>query len=82
MSKPWDKLRQQVERPPIGLGVWQSRGPDGIVTGPCVEIVSWAGGQAELCFGGGSPPHLVFQPSALRDLAEFCVELADQLEGG
>ena len=80
MSKPWDKLRVPPDEPkplPIGNGEW---GADCYGFSPAT--VWWSKATilgrpaAELTFACQT-----FSPTGLRELAEFCTELADQLEG-
>ena len=71
MSKPWDKLKQAKG---IAPGTWETAG--------CmsVEVVRVAEEFADISFEPGCMPWIA-GPTDLRELAEFCVELADQLEG-
>lgn len=77
MSKPWDKLRVQPKQnpkpDPIGVGEWAAM---------CianhnarVALLELTAGTAKLRID-----HMCFGPAGLRELAEFCTELADQLE--
>jgi hypothetical protein len=78
MSKPWDKLRvpPTVRKPdPIGIGTWRTSGAIGSFVsvgspGLCGRIA-----KVELTLDKQT-----FDSTGLRELAEFCTELADQLE--
>jgi hypothetical protein len=77
MSKPWDKLRVPVveKKPPIGRGKWTANYGATI----CVEHFS-SYPYATIRLTGNGVGRADFTPAALRELAEFCDELADQLE--
>lgn len=79
MSKPWDKLRVKAPTP-IGPGVF------GLDVGPNVEVLGFSSyidgdDKVDLRFGELTRQQPVgFSAAGLRQLAEFCNELADQLE--
>lgn len=73
MSKPWDKLRVP-ENPPIRPGAWTAKDSFGAV----VRLDELETKSARLAFGSCA---LWFSIGGLRQLGEFCNELADQLEG-
>ncbi len=78
MSKPWDLLREQAKRPPIGCGSWPSS------SGAIVYAEGFsASGKVALGISvhGMKPSSAWFSSQCLRQLAEFCTELADQLDG-
>lgn len=73
MSKPWDCLRKQVEpkKPPMAIGDWRTSGNSRVAL-------------TAIHFGGSASievPTVGLKPASLRELAEFCTELADQLDG-
>lgn len=78
MSKPWDKLRvppKQTKPHPIGDGEWATTSKN-VTAGSAWIAVEVRDDRAALCIR-----HQKLDSSGLRELAEFCVELADQLEG-
>lgn len=70
MSKPWDHLRKSV-KPPIEPGDWRTSFGARV----CVSFIK-PYGSAQLLIVESN----YFTPTDLRELAEFCTELADQLE--
>lgn len=72
MSKPWDKLRVPPPVPPIQAGIWLA-----MCKTPSSEVnlVDVRSDVAKLWVD-----RQWFTPTGLRELAEFCQELADQLE--
>lgn len=86
MEKPWDKLRRK-SLPPLEPGLW-SVSDDTLVhdawESPLIGLDSFGTicgtPAARLSFGTGTPQSHAFTAKALRYLAEFCTELADQLE--
>lgn len=79
MEKPWDKLRkQQPKKLPIGVGSWRTTRN----AAPTIFIKDI--NERFACIGCGSEEsttHQSFNSADLRQLAEFCTELADQLDG-
>lgn len=76
MSKPWDKLRTNLppNNPlPIGGGTWITS-KTGAAVGVCVTGAQLSGLVSVGVFND------TFGAADLRELAEFCTELADQLE--
>lgn len=75
MSKPWDKLRVPAKpKPdPIGVGMWYAKCI--YSHNAIVELLEFSGRAAKLHID-----RMFFGPTGLRELAEFCNELADQLE--
>lgn len=75
MSKPWDKLRVPAKpKPePIGVGEWDAM----CIDNHCARVWlrEFGAGTAQLHID-----RMFFGPAGLRELAEFCNELADQLE--
>lgn len=71
MDKPWDVLRKQIARPPICRGYWVTSHSGAGVSLNCCGSVA-----VDIDISGQS-----FRAKDLRELAEFCTELADQLEG-
>lgn len=74
-KKPWDKLRKPQTKPPIGSGTFDigSSTTVEVKQGVCVHLRLWH--------------HCTDTPAFLnrydlRQLAEFCTELAEQLEAG
>lgn len=82
MAKPWGALRIST-RPPIGAGEWRTSRKDG----PRIhlkEIYDGSEGrQAGLGFAGiiSELTTQFFTAADLRELIEFCAELAEQLDG-
>lgn len=73
MSKPWDTLRTPVPSP-IGLGTWVTYG------GTYVQLVEFNGNGLTIRINGGSSLTKISSKSA-REIGEFLIELADQIEG-
>lgn len=73
MSKPWDKLRVPEKKPPMVPGEWVTNG------GTDVSWKKFDDNDVQLTIGGVTPPSLTCK--SFRELAEFCTELADQLDG-
>jgi hypothetical protein len=72
MGKPWDKLCYTVKPvTKIGSGRWKTTGDDGAN----VEVESVALRRATISIVSQQ-----FYPHQLRELAEFCGELANQLD--
>jgi len=77
MSKPWDKLRIPPQESPIREGTWSTCEGIRIYIGVMSDD---RGPGAEISFGSAHAECYYF-PDELRELAEFCNELADQLDG-
>ena len=75
MSKPWDKLRDKVAKPPMYPGRW-----DTSISKAWVHLHGVCDKQSHIGIGI-SDSSQVFGAADLRELAEFCNELADQLDG-
>lgn len=74
MNKPWDDLRES-KKPPIRAGIWKETGT------PRIELCNlWSSG-VDIRFGNTVNDTIRFDIQGLRLLAEFCTELADQIEG-
>lgn len=79
--KPWDKLRAPAEKPPIKSGKWTTTSQHAWVqvdTSPPRESPV---PRVQMQFANGRPVGNVYLDAPdLRELAEFCNELADQLD--
>lgn len=72
MSKPWESVCAK-KAGDIGPGVWETDG------GVYVQIDRVYGDCVDICFEPTATAW-VMKPNDLRQFAEFCNELADQLE--
>jgi len=76
MSKPWDCLREVVRKPLLGPGEWQGVGT------PAVFIENIRNKHVGLKIGAPANNSIqIWTADGLRQMAEFCTELADQLDG-
>lgn len=72
-TKLWDKLRKPATPPPIAPGKFYASG------GTDIGWRKATCNEAALKIGGVEVPSL--GRKSLRDLGEFCIALADQLDG-
>lgn len=69
-SKPWDALRET--KPPMKEGVWRTKHSAHVKISDLTDFI------VRLRIG---PSTNCLSADDLRQLAEFCIELADQLDG-
>lgn len=77
MSKPWDHLKKTDDEhsyPRIDVGEWTTTGKMQVV------VQRFLPGYVEVAFETDCRPPWIAGAIDLRELAEFCTELADQLE--
>lgn len=74
-KKAWDKIRD-VSHAPIGEGEWETHSENGRFGVASVQISDLDHRSVRLVTSQ------TFEAEGLRELAEFCFELSDQLERG
>ncbi len=76
-EKPWDILRESAPMPPIGNGTWRTPN-NAIITIKKCQTPGTNHIELSTCNDDGP---CFFDSGSLRELAEFCIVLADQMEG-
>jgi hypothetical protein len=75
MDKPWDCLRKPAKNPPMHLGSWTADG------GAVIRVRGLSGSNGKVDVAQLLISDQWLSSLGLRQLAEFCNDLADQLDG-